>query len=331
MILLAGGAGYIGSHANKMLNNMGYETIIYDSLSRGHRELVQWGNFVQGDLADKDSLRNCFSSYHIDAVMHYGALIEVGESVQHPSQYYRNNVLNTLNLLDVMAEYKVKYFIFSSSCAIYQPCSRKPIAEDQPQQPLTPYGKSKFMVEKILEDYDAAYGIRYASLRYFNAAGADPSGLIGEWHNPETHLVPLVLQAAAGMRECINIYGTDYDTPDGTCIRDYVHVNDLAAAHILALQHVQKRDVSDVFNLANTRGYSVREVIETARLVTGRPIVVVEKDRRPGDADILIGDADKARKILGWESQYPGLEEIIQTAWTWQKIRTWHKDTFAKQ
>ncbi|MGD0020730.1 MAG: UDP-glucose 4-epimerase GalE [Smithellaceae bacterium] len=331
MILLAGGAGYIGSHANKMLNSMGYETIVYDSLSRGHRELVQWGNFVQGDLADKDSLRNCFSNYHIDAVMHYGALIEVGESVQHPSKYYRNNVLNTLNLLDVMAEYKVKYFIFSSSCAIYQPHSRKPIAEDQPQQPLTPYGKSKFMVEKILEDYDTAYGIRYASLRYFNAAGADPFGLIGEWHNPETHLVPLVLQAAAGMRDCINIYGTDYDTPDGTCIRDYVHVNDLAAAHILALQHVQKRDVSDVFNLANTRGYSVREVIETARLVTGRPIVVVEKDRRPGDADILIGDADKARNILGWKSQYPGLEEIIQTAWTWQKTKTWHKDTFAKQ
>lgn len=322
MILLTGGAGYIGSHANKMLNDMGYETVIYDDLSRGHRELVQWGHFVQGDLTDKGFLRNCFRSYPIDAVMHYGALIEVGESVQSPSEFYRNNVVNTLNLLDVMVEYNVRHFIYSSSCAVYEPCSRNPITEDHPLRPMTPYGKSKFMVEKILEDYAVAYGICYACLRYFNAAGADPSGALGEWHNPETHLIPLVLQTAAGMRDCIHIYGTDYNTADGTCIRDYVHVNDLAAAHILALEYLQKSASSDVFNLANTRGYSVREVIESANKITGRPIRVVEKDRRAGDADILIGNSDKARKILGWTPQYPRLEEMIQTAWTWQLTKS---------
>src|SRR4030043_764330 len=235
MILIAGGAGYIGSHANKILNKRGYETVVYDNLSRGHREFAKWGHFVLGDLADKDQLRLCFKTYPIEAVMHYCAFCYVGESVDHPAEYYRNNVVNTLNLLDVMVEFGVKYFIFSSTCSTYGNPLQIPMTEDHPQQPINPYGKSKLMVEQILKDYDYTYGIRHVCLRYFNAAGADPEGEIGEWHDPEPHLIPLSLQAAAGQRVHIQIYGTDYDTPDGTCIRDYIHINDLAAGHLLAL------------------------------------------------------------------------------------------------
>ncbi len=327
MILIAGGAGYIGSHTNKILNKRGYETVVYDNLSRGHREFAKWGHFVPGDLADKDQLRLCFKTYPIEAVMHYCAFCYVGESVDHPAEYYRNNVVNTLNLLDVMVEFGVKYFIFSSTCATYGNPLQILITEDHPQQPINPYGKSKLMVEQILKDYDYTYGIRHVCLRYFNAAGADPEGEIGEWHDPEPHLIPLALQVAAGQRAHIQIYGTDYDTPDGTCIRDYIHINDLAAGHLSALEHLKKGAASDAFNLGNGNGFSVKDVIRAAERVTGKPIKVVEAERRPGDPPILVGSADKARKILNWKPEYPSLDEIIKTSWFWQN----HKVAFHKK
>jgi UDP-glucose 4-epimerase len=319
MILIAGGAGYIGSHANKILNKKGFETIVYDNLSRGHRVLAKWGHFIQGDLADKDQLRLCFKTYPITAVMHYCAFCYVGESVDHPAEYYRNNVANTLNLLDVMVEFGVKYFIFSSTCSTYGNPLQIPITEDHPQQPINPYGKSKLMVEQILKDYDAAYGIRHVCLRYFNAAGADPAGEIGEWHEPEPHLIPLLLQVAAGQREHIQIYGVDYETPDGTCIRDYIHINDLATAHLLALEYLQSGAPSDAFNLGNGNGFSVREVIQSVERVTGKSIKVVETERRFGDPPILVGSSVKAGQMLNWQPQYTSLDEIIKTAWRWQK------------
>lgn len=323
MILIAGGAGYIGSHTNKVLNQRGYKTVVYDNLSRGHREFVKWGNFVEGDLADKDKLHLCFETYQIEAVMHFCAFCYVGESVNHPSEYYRNNIVNTLNLLDVMVEHDVKHFIFSSTCSTYGNPIQIPITENHPQQPINPYGKSKLMVEQILKDYDDAYGMRHVCLRYFNAAGADPEGEIGEWHEPETHLIPLVLQAATGESECINIYGCDYDTPDGTCIRDYIHVNDLAEAHISALEYLKNDAFSDSFNLSNGNGFSVKEVIHEAELITGNAVKFLETSRRPGDPPILVGSADKARKILNWQPQYLRLDDMIKTAWSW--YRHWRK------
>jgi UDP-glucose 4-epimerase len=322
MILIAGGAGYIGSHANKILNKKGFKTVVYDNLSRGHREFAKWGHFVLGDLADKDQLRLCFKTYPIDAVMHYCAFCYVGESVDHPAEYYRNNVVNTLNLLDVMVEYGVKYFIFSSTCATYGNPLQIPMTEDHPQQPINPYGKSKLMVEQILKDYDKAYGMRHVCLRYFNAAGADPEGEIGEWHDPEPHLIPLALQVAAGQREHVQIYGTDYDTPDGTCIRDYIHINDLAEAHLLALEYLQQGRPSETFNLGNGKGFSVKEVLNEARRITGKNIVALETSRRAGDPPILVGSSEKALKILKWQPAHNSLTEIIETAWQWhQKTR----------
>lgn len=320
MILIAGGAGYIGSHTNKILNKRDYETVVYDNLSRGHREFTKWGHFILGDLADKDQLRVCFKAYPIEAVMHYCAFCYVGESVNHPAEYYRNNVANTLNLLDVMVEYGVKYFIFSSTCSTYGNPIQIPMTEDHPQQPINPYGKSKLMVEQILKDYDTAYGIRHVCLRYFNAAGADPEGEIGEWHEPEPHLIPLALQAAIGQREYVQIYGTDYNTPDGTCIRDYIHINDIATAHLLALEYLQKGAPSGAFNLGNGNGFSVREVIHSVEHVTGKSIKVLDAERRPGDPPSLIGSSEKARKTLNWQPEYPGLDEIIKTAWLWQRL-----------
>ena len=318
MILIAGGAGYIGSHANKILNRRGYETVVFDNLSRGHREFAKWGHFVLGDLADKDQLRLCFKTYPIQAVMHYSAFCYVGESVDHPAEYYRNNVVNTVNLLDVMVEYGVKFFIFSSTCATYGNPLQTPMTEDHPQQPINPYGKSKLMVEQILKDYDDIYGIHHICLRYFNAAGADPECEIGEWHEPESHLIPLALQVAAGQRTQVQIYGTDYDTPDGTCIRDYIHINDLAAAHLLALEYLKKGAPSEAINLGNGRGFSVKEVINSVERVTGKKIQIVETERRPGDPPILVGSSDKARRILNWHPEHPRLDEIIKTAWLWQ-------------
>lgn len=317
MILIAGGAGYIGSHANKILNKKGLETIVYDNLSRGHQEFVKWGRFVLGDLADINKLRLCFKNYPIDAVMHYCAFCYVGESVNYPAEYYRNNVVNTLNLLDVMVEYGVKKFIFSSTCSTYGNPISLPMSEDHPQNPINPYGKSKLMVEQILKDYDETYGIRHVCLRYFNAAGADPEGEIGEWHEPEPHLIPIVLQVAAGQREFVQIYGTDYETPDGTCIRDYIHINDLAEAHLLALAYLQNGHCSDAFNLGNGNGFSVKEVINAVECITGKTIKVVEVERRPGDPPSLVGSSEKAIKVLKWQPQHPDIDEIIKTAWLW--------------
>jgi UDP-glucose 4-epimerase len=319
MILVTGGAGYIGSHINKKLNKEGYGTIVVDNLSYGHQNFVKWGEFVQVDLSDLEGLRQVFSNYPISAVMHFAAYTYVGESVEDPQKYYLNNLRNTINLLQVMLEFKVLKIVFSSTCATYGDPIEIPIPENHPQKPISPYGKGKLMVELILEDYSRSYGLDYTSLRYFNAAGADPDCEIGELHHPETHLIPLVLDVASGRREDVKIFGTDYPTPDGTCIRDYIHVEDLAHAHILALKYLEEGGVSDVFNLGNGNGFSVREVIETAEKVTGEEIKAIETIRRPGDPPVLVGSSQKARTILKWKPEFEGLDEIIKTAWNWHK------------
>ncbi len=317
-ILVVGGAGYIGSHQVKILAERGYNVVVYDNLATGYRDLVMVDNFEEGDLADKTRLREVFDKYNIDAVMHFAAFIEVGESVKDPAKYYRNNLVNVINLLDVMLEYKVEYFIFSSTAAVYGNPKEIPIKEDQSKAPINPYGKSKLMVEEILEDYDRAYGLKYTCFRYFNASGADESGLIGEKHNPETHLIPLVLKTALGERDSIYIFGDDYDTKDGSCIRDYVHVNDLADAHIKGLERLFTGGDSQAFNLGSGAGYSVIEIIEKAKEITNTDFKVIEADRRAGDPATLIADSSKANKVLGWESKY-NLEDIIKTAWNWHK------------
>jgi UDP-glucose 4-epimerase len=320
MILITGGAGYIGSHVNKELHMRGYKTVVFDNLVYGHKELVKWGEFILGDLENIDQLRLLFKKYPIKAVMDFAAFAYVGESINNPQKYYINNVKNTLNLLEVMIENKVKYFIFSSTCATYGLPIEIPISENHPQIPINPYGQSKLIIEKILKDYDDAYGLKYISLRYFNAAGADPDCEIGEWHNPETHLIPLVLDVAIGKRKEIKIFGTDYDTPDKTCIRDYIHVTDLAKAHILALEYLFNKGKSEIFNLGNENGFSVKEVIKASKEITKKHIPVVEGERRPGDPSILIGKAEKAKKILNWQPDYVNLYTIIETAWNWHKI-----------
>ncbi len=321
MILIVGGAGYIGSHVNKVLHENGEETLVLDNLSYGHEEFVKWGEFVKGDLSDTELLKDIFKKYSIDAVMHFAAFTYVGESVEDPQKYYVNNLKNTLNLLAVMKEFKVNKFIFSSTCAVYGEPQKLPLSEDHPLNPMSPYGNSKLMVEKILEDYSKAYDLSYVSLRYFNAAGADPASEIGEWHNPETHLIPLILDAASGRRESVSIYGTDYPTPDGTCIRDYIHVLDLAQAHYKALKYLNEKNESQVFNLGNGNGFSVKEVIQTSQMVTGNQIKVIEDEPRPGDPPILVGSSDKAREVLGWNPQWIDLHDIISTAWDWyQKL-----------
>ncbi|MCX5823704.1 MAG: UDP-glucose 4-epimerase GalE [Deltaproteobacteria bacterium] len=319
MILIAGGAGYIGSHANKLFNQRGYDTVVFDNLVYGHRSFVRWGDFVLGDLADRDQLRLCFSKYPIEAVMHFCGFAYVGESVSDPAKYYRNNVMNTLNLLDTMREFDVPYIIFSSTCSTYGVPQRIPLTEDHPQSPINPYGWSKFMIEQILKDYNNAYGIKYTNLRYFNAAGADPDAEVGERHDPETHLIPLILDVAAGKRPDVKIFGTDYETPDGTCVRDYIHVTDLSDAHILALDYLRRGGPSDSFNLGNGNGFSVREVIRTAEIITGCDIKSVEADRRAGDPPVLVGSARKAQDVLNWHPQFADLTAIIQTAWRWRQ------------
>ncbi|MEW6107751.1 MAG: UDP-glucose 4-epimerase GalE [Nitrospirota bacterium] len=331
MILILGGAGYIGSHVNKQMNRLGYETIVFDNLKYGHKEFVKWGRFYPGDLGNDEEIDACFNKYPIKAVMHFSAYAYVGESVVKPSEYYFNNVVNTLKVLNKVLKYDVKYFVFSSSCATYGIPNEIPINEEHPQLPINPYGKSKLMVEEILKDFEKAYGINYISLRYFNAAGADPDGELGEWHEPETHLIPLVLDVALGRRNGIEIFGTDYNTPDGTCIRDYIHVQDLANAHVSALKYLFDGGKSDVFNLGNGKGFSVREVIGVAKSVTGKDIKVIESKKRKGDPPILVGSSAKAFDILGWSPQYTKIEDIIQTAWKWhQKVfsknNSWQKN-----
>jgi len=323
-ILVTGGAGYIGSHTVLALKQAGYEVVILDNLVYGHRDLVEQVlqvELVEGDTSDRTLLDNLFQTRHFDAVMHFSAYAYVGESVTDPAKYYRNNVLGTLTLLESMLTASIKNFVFSSTCATYGVPNFIPITEDHPQNPINPYGATKLMVERILTDFDVAYNFKSVRFRYFNAAGANPEGLLGEDHNPETHLIPLVLQTALGQREAISIFGTDYPTHDGTCIRDYIHVNDLADAHILGLEYLLNGGDSNVFNLGNGNGFSVREVIAAAEEVTGMVIKVEECDRRPGDPPALIGTSEKARKILNWQPQYPGIKDIVSHAWQWHQKR----------
>ncbi len=320
MILIVGGAGYIGSHINKELVKQGYKTVVFDSLVKGHKEAVKWGEFYQGDLENLDDVRGVFKKYQIEAVLHFAAFIEVGESVKDPQKYYRNNVTNTLNLFQVMLENDVKKIIFSSTAATFGNPEYTPIDEKHPQNPINPYGQAKLVVEKVLKDYDVAYGMKYIALRYFNACGADLDGEIGENHNPESHLIPLVLDAATGKREDIKIFGNDYPTSDGTCVRDYVHVIDLAQAHILALKRLLDGGVSDAFNLGNGKGFSVKEVIEAAKKITGVDFKVTVAGRREGDPPVLVADSKKAKEVLGWEPKYADLETIIESAWKWHQL-----------
>lgn len=317
MILIVGGAGYIGSHINQMLCENGYQTVVFDNLVYGHREAVMNGILEEADLSDTGRLDVIFKKYKIDAVFHFAAYAYVGESVDNPGKYYNNNVTNTLHLLDTMLSHGVKDIVFSSTCATYGVPDKIPITEEMVQRPINPYGASKLMVERILSDYHQAYGLNYCCLRYFNAAGADPEGKIGESHIPETHLIPLVLAAAAGDRENIQVFGTDYQTKDGSCIRDYIHVTDLADAHIKAMNYLKKGGESTCFNLGNASGTSVLEIIEAAKKITGRNITVEYCERRPGDPPILVGDAEKAKRILGWKQQYGDIQIILRHAWNW--------------
>lgn len=321
-ILVCGGAGYIGSHVNKMLNRKGYDTVVFDNLIYGHREAVKWGEFVDGDLKNPEEIRAVFEKYHIEAVMHFAAYAYVGESVADPEKYYFNNVICTLNLLHAMREHGCSEIIFSSTCATYGEPGQVPIMEEMEQKPINPYGASKLMVERILRDYSAAYGMKAVVLRYFNAAGADPEGEIGEDHTPETHLIPLVLDAAAGKREDIKVFGTDYPTRDGSCVRDYIHVNDLASAHVQALKYLQNGGETDFFNLGNEQGTSVLEVIEAVRKVTEKKFQVTQTDRRAGDPATLVGSSEKAKRVLGWEPEYGDIETIIKHAWGWHEQLT---------
>ncbi len=317
MILVTGGAGYIGSHINKMLAREGYETVVFDNLVYGHREAVKWGTLEVGDLADQKRLNEIFEKYQIDGVFHFAAYAYVGESVVNPSKYYNNNVANTLHLLDAMKRHQVKNLVFSSTCATYGVPEQMPVTDEMEQRPINPYGASKLMIERILADYHQAYGLNYCCLRYFNAAGADPEGEVGESHTPETHLIPLILAAAAKDLDVVRVFGTDYPTRDGSCIRDYIHVTDLADAHLRAMDYLRRGGESTCMNLGNCVGNSVLEVIEAAKEVTGREIPTVREGRRAGDPPILVGDAGKAEKILGWKPQYGDIRVILEHAWKW--------------
>ena len=318
-ILVVGGAGFIGSHMVKQLGRSDCRVTTLDNLSNGHRDAVLYGDFVEGDLADKVLLKQLIQPGRFDAVMHFASFIQVGESVENPAKYYDNNVVNTLNLLQMMQGAGIKRFVFSSTAATFGQPLYTPIDEAHPQQPINPYGRSKLMVEHILEDFDRAYGLKSVCLRYFNAAGADPEVQLGERHEPETHLIPLVLQVASGKRPSISVFGRDYDTPDGTCIRDYIHVSDLCNAHGLALTSLMQGDVSQQYNLGNGNGYSVQEVIESAQRVTGKAIATVDAPRRNGDPDRLVADASKAKKVLGWKPRFTALDEIVKHSWAWEK------------
>ncbi len=323
-ILIVGGAGYIGSHMVKQLRSAGHEPFVLDNLTTGFRELAKFGELVVGDIRDVNYLEHLFSSHQFDGVLHFAANSQVGESVVNPSKYYQNNVAGTLNLLDVMVRHRVKNFIFSSTAATFGNPEYVPIDEKHPQNPINPYGASKLMVERILQDYASAYGLNSVCLRYFNACGADPEGNLGECHDPETHLIPIILQAASGRRASISVYGRDYDTPDGTCIRDYIHIEDLCSAHALALVALVDKSLTgaNAFNLGNGTGFSVQQVIDAVNTVInqdGYSLVVEEGPRRAGDPAVLVADAEQARTVLGWNPEYPDLTTIIRHAWAWER------------
>lgn len=321
-IAILGGAGYIGSHVVKFLRSQGAPLVVYDNLSQGHADAVAGSTLVVGDIGDSEKLGHCLRTHQIQAVMNFAGLIAVGESVREPQRYYANNVGQTLTLLDTLLAHQVRDFIFSSTCAIYGMPQFLPLTEDHPFAPINPYGRTKLAIEHVLADYAQAYDFRYVSLRYFNASGADPAGELGERHEPETHLIPLLFQALMGERESLDVFGTDYDTPDGTCIRDYIHVWDLAQAHWLALKWLREKGASGVFNLGNGAGYSVRQVIQTAEKVSGKTVPVRYSPRRPGDPAVLIGSSRKAIEVLGWQPQYADLEAILTSAWNWH--RAWN-------
>lgn len=320
-ILVTGGAGYIGAHACKALAKAGFEPVAYDNLVYGHRAAVRWGPLVEGDVGDRALVAETIRRHKIGAVMHFAAFAYVGESVEKPEKYFQNNVVNTLAMLEAMRETGVKQIVFSSTCATYGLPETMPIREDTPQRPVNPYGETKLMIERALYWYGVAHGLRSVALRYFNAAGADPDGEIGEDHEPETHLIPLILDAAAGKRPHIGVFGTDYPTPDGSAIRDYIHVQDLADAHVRALRYLGDGGESLALNLGTGHGHSVRETIDAARRVTGRPIPSRDSPRRPGDPPVLVADAGRAKEKLGWEPQLGSLDQIIGTAWAWHQKR----------
>ncbi|MGF1478655.1 MAG: UDP-glucose 4-epimerase GalE [Cyanophyceae cyanobacterium] len=323
-ILITGGAGYIGSHVVKALQRKGYRVLVIDNLVYGHRDIVEevlQAELIVGDIRDRTLLDRIFTTYSVAAVMHFAAYAYVGESVLRPDKYYCNNVAGTLTLLEAMMAAGVKKLVFSSTCATYGIPEQIPIAEEQPQNPINPYGISKLMVEQILADFETAFGLKSVIFRYFNAAGADPEGLLGEDHTPETHLLPLVLLTALGRRDSISVFGTDYSTPDGTCIRDYIHVADIAQAHILGLEHLLQRGRSEVFNLSSNDGFSVWQIIEAARAISGQLIKAIPCARRPGDPPILVGNSTKVRSSLGWQPQYPDIREMMLHAWKWHQKR----------
>ncbi|MEN6373096.1 MAG: UDP-glucose 4-epimerase GalE [Armatimonadota bacterium] len=324
-ILVTGGLGYVGSHAVKHLMGHGRQVVCLDDLSFGHTKASSGSETVIGSIGDAGLLKKVFAKYPIDAVMHFAAFADVGESVKDPQKYYINNIQNSITLVQEMLAAGVKRMIFSSTAAVFGEPEAVPIPEDHPKNPTNPYGRSKLMLEHILTEYDHAYGLKWTALRYFNASGADPSGAIGEDHKPEHHLIPLVLDVALGKRDNIAIFGTDWPTPDGTCIRDYVHVTDLAQAHLLALEALESGASSDVYNMGNGSGYSVKEVITVAEEVTGKKIAAVDAPRRAGDPARLVASSDKIKKQLGWRPEYAELRTIIETAWQWHKN---HPDGF---
>jgi len=318
-ILVTGGAGYIGSHTVKLLRRAGHQPVIFDNFSTGRPELVQAEEVIQADLADSLALREAFARHPFQAVLHFASLIRVGESFADPQKYYRHNLVNSLNLLDAMLAAGVKKLIFSSSAAVYGLPRQIPITEDHPLEPANPYGQTKYFLEKILKEYDRAYGLRSIALRYFNAAGADPEGGLGEMHEPETHLIPNILNFLLGRKGRLELFGTDFDTPDGTAIRDYIHVTDLAEAHVLALERLAAEGQSDAMNLGTNRPYSVMDIIKKIEEVTGRKVAFSICPRRPGDVPVLLASRDKAAAALGWKLRYSDLETILSTAWAWHR------------
>lgn len=318
-ILVTGGAGYIGSHVLKRLLEAGHDTVTIDNLKKGHKKAVLGGKFIEGDIGNKELLQSIFTEYDIKGVVHLAADSLVGESMEDPGKYYDNNVARALNLLEAMVEHNVNHIVFSSTAAVYGEPEAIPIVEEHPTNPENVYGESKLFFEKILKKYDKIHGLKYISLRYFNAAGADPEGKIGEAHDPETHLIPIVLQTALGIRNKIYIYGDDYPTKDGSCVRDYIHVNDLADAHLLAVEALADEANSDIYNLGCGDGYSVKEVIETAKKVTQEDFEVEVSGRRAGDPAVLIASSEKIKNDLGWQPKYQDLEKIVSTAWKWHK------------
>jgi len=318
-ILVTGGAGYIGSHTVLYLRQAGEDVIVLDNLQKGHQKAVLDATFYEGKINDEPLLEKIFRTHRIDAVIHFAANSLVGESVENPLKYYENNVIGTYYLVKKMLEYGVKKIVFSSTAATYGNPVRVPIQEDDPTIPTNPYGETKLAIERMLKWADNAYGLKYVSLRYFNAAGADPEGRIGEDHDPETHLIPIVLQVALGKRDKVMIFGDDYPTEDGTCIRDYIHVMDLAEAHYLAVKKLRKTNTSGVYNLGNGKGFSVKEVIEVCRRVTSETIPAAVAPRRAGDPAILVASSEKAKQELGWNPKYPNLEDIIAHAWNWHR------------